>query len=576
MRSILALGSRSGSRLAATAGLLVTAACGLAAVTSGTALADPPPTAWQPVVSNAAGALGRYDTVTQPVNVTGVLALLPTTGIPAAGTGVLSWNAGAQALSWRGGPAVAVNPAVSASYDLPESSGGPALIAVVSAGALPAAAASDTLTVASSPATAGFGNPDRDTGRGSAMFDGDIYLGLENRPRDGEVWRSADGVTWVQAAAPSFGQGSAIQHVDSLIVYNGELYAGTDSGQIWRTADGSLWTQATLTPGLGANITAFATFGGALYANQADSSHGGVFSSADGSNWTNVLTFPEYQDKYTEFLQAFDGRLYSDVGDYNGMLAGSGAGAIWSSPDGATWTQSGSDGFGDQDNTDISGLAVFDGDLYAGTFNKAEGAQVWRTADGTRWTDVASGGFGDPDNTIVHQLIVFDNELYAGTENDVEGGEIWRTSDGTDWSLASTPGFGTGEEMRIRSFFELGGYLYANGENDCAADDYPGCVQRGWELWRLEGGPTCAVTAVLRAGQGGTGSLDEEQVTVQAPDGLESISNVEISNGFVEWPDFSPGTTSPVVVTATKVAAGSPTIWSFDATDELGQTTYCG
>jgi hypothetical protein len=541
------------------------------------ALADPPPAAWQPVVSNAAGAIGSYDTVTQPVNVTGVLALLPTTDIPAPGTGDLTWNASEQTLSWRGGPAVAVSPTVSATYNLPASAGGPSLIAVITAGALPAASASDTLTVASSPASAGFGDPDRDTARGSVIFDGDIYLGLENRPQDGEVWRSADGLTWVEAAAPSFGQGSAIQHVDSLIVYDGDLYAGTDSGQIWRTSDGTLWTQATVTPGFNENITAFATFDGALYANQGDSYEGGVFSSTDGTDWTNVLTFPEWQDKYTEFLQVFDGSLYSDVGDYNGMLATDDPGAIWSSSDGTTWIQSGTDGFGNLDNSDISGMAVFDGDLYAGTFNKVEGAQVWRTSDGTSWTEVAGDGFGDPNNTIIHQLTVFNGELYAGTENDAEGGEIWRTSDGTDWSLANLPGFGTGEQMRIRSFFAFGGYLYANGENDCDADDYPGCVQRGWELWRLPGPPTCAVVGTPQTGDDGSaGGLEQEEVGVQAPGGLEAISNVEISNGDVYWPDFTPGTTSPVTVTATKATAGILTWWSFDAVDELGQTTYCG
>jgi hypothetical protein len=173
----------------------------LVGVTVEPALADPPPSVWQPVVSNSSGAIGEYDTVTQPVNITGLLALLPTTDLPDPGTGVLSWNASADTLSWRGGPAVVVNPSASASYDLP----------------------------------------------------------------------------------------------------------------------------------------------------------------------------------------------------------------------------------------------------------------------------------------------------------------------GTDWSLANTPGFGTGEQMRIRSSFELGGYLYASGENDCDADDYPGCVQRGFELWRLAGPPACDVVATLRPGQNGfTGNLAEQ------------------------------------------------------------------
>src|ERR1700733_8774196 len=166
----LARGWRLGGRSASALRTLSIAALILASVTVEPALADPPPSAWQPVVSSASGAIGEDDMVTQPVNVTGLLALLPTTDLPEPDTGVLSWNASADTLSWRGGPAVAVNPFLSASYDLPEPAGGPALIAVVTAGGLPAGAASDTLTVASSPASAGFGNPDPDRARGGCGF----------------------------------------------------------------------------------------------------------------------------------------------------------------------------------------------------------------------------------------------------------------------------------------------------------------------------------------------------------------------------------------------------------------------
>jgi hypothetical protein len=84
------------------------------------------------------------------------------------------------------------------------------------------------------------------------------------------------------------------------------------------------------------------------------------------------------------------------------------------------------------------------------------------------------------------------------------------------------------------------------------------------------------VTAVRRVGSAGfSGATDQEDVTVQAPGGLSSITNVHISDGTVSW-GFAPGTTAPVVVTATKSAEQMLTRWSFDATDEAGQTTYCG
>lgn len=85
--------------------------------------------------------------------------------------------------------------------------------------------------------------------------------------------------------------------------------------------------------------------------------------------------------------------------------------------------------------------------LYIGTFNGYSGCEVWRT-DGTLagdqdypermvWEQVNYGGFGsgtdEPDNICVMDMIVFDGGLYAGTYN-------WNDSkdpdydDETDWS----------------------------------------------------------------------------------------------------------------------------------------------
>ena len=163
-------------------------------------------------------------------------------------------------------------------------------------------------------------------------------------------------------------------------MFGSALYAGTDIGQIWRTTDGTLWTRATLSPGLDQNITDLTVFGGQLYANQAATSPAGVFRSSDGANWSRVLTFGEPQLEYTHDLATFGSQVYSAVGSYKGYL-GPGDGELWRSPDGSSSSQSGSDGFGNPDNTDVSGLAVFGGSLFAGTFNGTDGAEVWLDTD---------------------------------------------------------------------------------------------------------------------------------------------------------------------------------------------------
>lgn len=456
-----------------------------------------PAAAWQPVVSGNPARIGWYDTISQPADISGVFAELPPRQIPAAGLGTLSWNASSHTLSWRNGPAVRVSPAVSASYTLRQPhqarTAATAISVAVTAGMLPAASVSDTLTVTRAPAAAGFGDLFRDTARGSALFRGNLYLGFEvSGPAPlhvGEVWRTADGVNWVQAAPAGFSATSGVEHVDAFIVFGGQLYAGTDNGEVWRTADGTLWTQVPSPSANNENVSDFAIYRGQLYANQAADGHpAGVFRTPDAVSWSNVFTYPASQPQleYSEYLAQFRGSLFSEVGSYKGFL-GTGPGDLASSRNGVSWQALAQPGFGDPANTDISGFSVFGNQLYVGTFNATEGAQVWRTANGRSWQQAASGGFGDPANTVVHELVTYRGQLYAGTENDTEGGQIWRTSDGTHWTLAAAPGFGmpASQVMRMRSFFTLGGHLYVNAENDCEGAPST-CQHRGWELWRLK------------------------------------------------------------------------------------------
>ena len=79
------------------------------------------------------------------------------------------------------------------------------------------------------------------------------------------------------------------------------------------------------------------------------------------------------------------------------------------------WEQINTSGFG-YSNTRASGLAVFNGSLYAGTLNQSPGAQVWRYDNGTTWTQVNQDGFGG-NNSAVQGITVFDDDLYVGTTN---------------------------------------------------------------------------------------------------------------------------------------------------------------
>jgi hypothetical protein len=81
---------------------------------------------------------------------------------------------------------------------------------------------------------------------------------------------------------------------------------------------------------------------------------------------------------------------------------------------------------------------------------------------------------------------------------------------------------------------------------------------------------TCKVTATI------PGPPAQQQVTVTLPGaGLESIAITEHVNATIFVPAFTPGSNTPVVLTATKDTAGKLSQWAFDATDAAGNVVHC-
>ena len=65
-------------------------------------------------------------------------------------------------------------------------------------------------------------------------------------------------------------------------------------------------------------------------------------------------------------------------------------------------------------------------------------------------------------------------------------------------------------------------------------------------------------------------------VTVQdTGSGLLSILVTEATNATVTWPPFTPGTTSPVIVTGTKINQGQSSRIALRVTDVAGNITNC-
>jgi hypothetical protein len=64
-------------------------------------------------------------------------------------------------------------------------------------------------------------------------------------------------------------------------------------------------------------------------------------------------------------------------------------------------------------------------------------------------------------------------------------------------------------------------------------------------------------------------------VTVSDAAGIASITNITDDNASVSVPMFTPGTTGPLVVIATKSTQGTISHFAFDVVDIYGKDTDC-
>jgi hypothetical protein len=287
------------------------------------------------------------------------------------------------------------------------------------------------------------------------VFTGQLYAGTSNWDSGARVWRTSDGTTWTAVSEPGFG--SAYTNTNAvafdMIEFRGQLYAGTGNwwddgvaGQVWRSSKGTAWTQVE-DDGFGnannVGIVTFAVFSDTLYAatyNATDGLEIWRSDTGDSGDWESVITsgFGGGADyRVSTGLTVFNGYLYAAV-----EASSASAAQMWRTNDGITWTPVNTDGFGDSDNDQTGGFAIFGGYLYVGTRNDATGAQLYRSLNGTTWEQVIGNGFGDNNNYKMESPFAFNGYLYAGTRNEVTGVEVWRSTNGTSWSQVNPDGFG--------------------------------------------------------------------------------------------------------------------------------------
>lgn len=278
-------------------------------------------------------------------------------------------------------------------------------------------------------------------------------------------------------AAGGFGSPANNHFLYPPVDFGGFLYATTGGvspatgGEVWRSADGVSWTRVA-SGGFESNpntwfILTLKEFGGALYAGTLNALSGGaVWRSFNGTSWTRVsaVGFGKPSNWAATWLEVYDGYLYA--GTWNVGLGSE----LWRTANGTTWSPVVTGGYGRGAATrDTPIIKVIDGDLYVTTENFIHGGRVLRSTNGTTFTPVSPEGFGNPDNVNVYGITEFQGDLYASTWNLDTGGEVWRLpSGGAVWESVVAGGFQPGNPNQENIFyveaFQSGLFVCHGGE----------------------------------------------------------------------------------------------------------------
>jgi hypothetical protein len=185
-------------------------------------------------------------------------------------------------------------------------------------------------------------------------WNGSLYAGATG-PLAG-VARYDGGTTWT--AITGFDDSAT---GTTLIVWNGSLHAGTNNGKLYRYNGGSSWISLGKA-GAGTNVDALAVFNGSLYVVSTLSAPSNIsffrYNGTDGSNnnWTWLAQVPHI------------GLTIYSLAVYNSTLyaGGSSSGHVfrWN---GTEWNLTTQLGAGGSFGTNVRGLAVWNGSLWAGT-----------------------------------------------------------------------------------------------------------------------------------------------------------------------------------------------------------------
>jgi len=337
------------------------------------------------------------------------------------------------------------------------------------------------------------------------VFNDQLYVGMEaDNIYGARLWRTKAGVRvptgqadWEEVAADANGWpfGNAVvtqnDHIDSLAVFQGTLYASTANGgsstygtlvYSSTTGDAGSWTRV-ITAGFGdvnnTNFKDMQVFQGWLCGGTQNWQTGAqVWCTQDGANWVqkNYGGFGSTGNQ-TSVVEVWSGYVYSSALYFGAQVcvgtncATTHDGALYRTSDivaaQPTWTRVFT-GVARSRRVDI--LGDLGGCLYIATSSPG-GIVIYRSANGDpgTWTQVNQEGMnGNSTNygAVVDGATVYNGALYVAVTNTSTGVEVWRTTGVlqagglVDWEQVDGSGLGDPQNY-YSELIPFNGYLYA-------------------------------------------------------------------------------------------------------------------
>lgn len=255
------------------------------------------------------------------------------------------------------------------------------------------------------------------------VFDDTLYVSTKY-----SIWFSQDGDNWKQVIDPGF---PTIEH---LVSFAGYIYGSSGIRKtIWRGKGLNGWEcvvgdqlPAIIKSGFGdsdvTDIDSLVVFNGRLYASAGLDNPNGtsgitIWRTTDGKNWEQFkkLIDDETTSLHAHSMAVFNGRLY--IGGYHGLQVFQSDGIIngsWIDITDGIDTGGGNDG--------VWSMRLCDGKLYLGVIGALNGQILWVNNGNINWSVVNTEDVGI-DKNIVDEVAFFKDCLYITTRRQFWGAQ---------------------------------------------------------------------------------------------------------------------------------------------------------